>query len=605
MSTTDSNPYSIPKDGYVAFDAMSLRQLIVSRLNDQKVFTDQNFIGSNLASVIDIIAYSFHTLIFYLNKTSTETMFTESQLYENMNRIVKLLDYNPTGYQTSTLSFNASASNLNQGVYAIPRYTTVNMNGVPFAFNEDIAIVKSVTGITESLSEMSRLKLLYQGQYQEYPQYVATGEGNELVVINSADSLVDHFNIDVYVKSAKLGVWKQYTKTSNLYLEDGLAEKFEIRLNSNKRYEIKFGNDINGRRLKENDIVAVYFLVSNGTDGVVGEDFSTSELRAYNTPQYIEIQNDINNEQLTYLGTGDLTNITIKNAASSTLPKESETTEEIRQLAPAVYRSQYRLVTTGDYEVYVKANFANLIADVKAINNWSYASGYMKYFYDIGITSPYLTDRALFNQVLYADSCSFNNVYIIVVPRATANNNYNYLSPAQKELITSSIMSTKMATTETTFIDPIYKAVSFGVSAATGVIDAIDSDLCTLVVKKTPNIRVNDDMIVNEIVNIFAKYFNRVTTKLGQGINTRDISQSIHDIPGVESIKTMRTDTGDSIDDLSLAVWNPAYPENDITVTRNNVNLQYFEYPYFYDISNLHTKIKVVSTFGSYEPTEY
>lgn len=605
MSTTDSNPYSIPKDGYVAFDAMSLRQLIVSRLNDQKVFTDQNFIGSNLASVIDIIAYSFHTLIFYLNKTSTETMFTESQLYENMNRIVKLLDYNPTGYQTSTLSFNASASNLNQGVYAIPRYTTVNMNGVPFAFNEDIAIVKSVTGITESLSEMSRLKLLYQGQYQEYPQYVATGEGNELVVINSADSLVDHFNIDVYVKSAKLGVWKQYTKTSNLYLEDGLAEKFEIRLNSNKRYEIKFGNDINGRRLKENDIVAVYFLVSNGTDGVVGEDFSTSELRTYNTPQYIEIQNDINNEQLTYLGTGDLTNITIKNAASSTLPKESETTEEIRQLAPAVYRSQYRLVTTGDYEVYVKANFANLIADVKAINNWSYASGYMKYFYDIGITSPYLTDRALFNQVLYADSCSFNNVYIIVVPRATANNNYNYLSPAQKELITSSIMSTKMATTETTFIDPIYKAVSFGVSAATGVIDAIDSDLCTLVVKKTPNIRVNDDMIVNEIVNIFAKYFNRVTTKLGQGINTRDISQSIHDIPGVESIKTMRTDTRDSIDDLSLAVWNPAYPENDITVTRNNVSLQYFEYPYFYDISNLHTKIKVVSTFGSYEPTEY
>jgi hypothetical protein len=602
---TDSSVYSIPKDGYVAFDALSLRQLIVSRLNEQKVFTDQNFIGSNLASIIDIVAYSFHTLIYYLNKTSTESMFTESQLYENMNRIVKLLDYNPIGFQTSTLSISVSVSNLPQGIYAIPRYTTVNMNGIAYSFNEDISVVKTVSGVTEQLTELSRLKLLFQGQYQEYPQYVATGEGNEILIINTADSKVDHFNIDVYVKSIQTGLWKQYHKTTNLYLEDGSAEKFEIRYNSNKRYEIKFGNDINGKSLKEDDIVAVYYLVSNGDSGVVGEEFTTSELRRYNTPQYDSIISDVNNEKLTYLVSNQLPSFSIKNAASSTLPKEPETVDSIRQLAPAVYRSQYRLVTVNDYEVFVKANFTNLISDVKAVNNWSYASGYMKYFYDIGINAPYATDRALLNQVLYADSCNFNNVYLIIVPRATVNNNYNYLTPAQKELISSSMLSTKMATTETTFIDPVYKAVSFGVQTTSADITSVDGDVCKLVIRKSPNVRVNDDMIVNDIVEFIKSYFNRVDTRLGQTINLRDINQGIRDIPGVGAVKTVRDDTGESVDGVSFLIWNPSYPESDLHITRNDVAMQYFEYPYFYDLENLHTRIQVNSSFGSFEQVEY
>ena len=84
-NSTLTNNYDIPKDGYVAFDALSLRQLIINRLNEEGTFTDQNSIGSNLASIIDIVSYSYNTLIYYLNKTATESMFTEAQLLENIN----------------------------------------------------------------------------------------------------------------------------------------------------------------------------------------------------------------------------------------------------------------------------------------------------------------------------------------------------------------------------------------------------------------------------------------------------------------------------------------------------------------------------------------
>ena len=150
IQNNNSEQYTIQKGGYVTFDALSLRQLIISRLNQQGIFTDQNFLGSNLASIIDIISYSYNTLLYYLNKTATESMFTEAQLLENINRIVKIIDYSPVGAQTSTLTFNCSANTLTQGFYTIPRYSYLLINSIPYSFNEDIVFAKTQNTITES-----------------------------------------------------------------------------------------------------------------------------------------------------------------------------------------------------------------------------------------------------------------------------------------------------------------------------------------------------------------------------------------------------------------------------------------------------------------------
>ena len=85
-NTTDSLNLDIKKNEYVAFDAVSLRDFIRQRLTDSGLFTDQYFEGSNIAAINNIVAYSFHTLMYYLNQTSTESMFSESQIYENINR---------------------------------------------------------------------------------------------------------------------------------------------------------------------------------------------------------------------------------------------------------------------------------------------------------------------------------------------------------------------------------------------------------------------------------------------------------------------------------------------------------------------------------------
>ncbi len=72
----NNTDFTLQKNAYASFDALTLKQLIIDRLNEGGVYTDQVLEGSNISAIMDIIAYSYHTLLFYLNQTSSESLFT-------------------------------------------------------------------------------------------------------------------------------------------------------------------------------------------------------------------------------------------------------------------------------------------------------------------------------------------------------------------------------------------------------------------------------------------------------------------------------------------------------------------------------------------------
>ena len=609
MATNNFNNFDIPKEGYVAFDAMSLRQLILDRLNKQNVFTDQNFVGSNLASIIDIVAYSYNTLIYYLNRTASESMFTEAQIYENINRIVKILDYNPLGYQTSTLSISATVDTLAKDIYTIPRYSSVSVNGISFSFNEEITFIKSLSATSEVLDDVNTQKLMYQGNYREYNPYTATGENGEFVLLNvSTNTIIDHFNIDVYVKPINTGKWKQYSKTVSLYLENSSEEKYEIRLNSDKQYEITFGDDINGRKLQEGDQVAIYYLESSGESGVIGQNaFKKTALSAPSgLTNYSDIMADVlDNRYFNILNGNDISKIKISNITASTPTQSEETPDQIRKSAPSSFRSQYRLVNEEDYTSFIRTNFSNLIADVKVVNNWVYTTEYLQYYYNVGLTDPALHGRALFNQIQFADSCNFNNVYFIIVPKTTDNKTLSYLLPAQKELISTTVKDLKCLTTEVSYIDPIYKAIALGIYSVGKDFNVSDESNAKLFIKRKTSSRRDDKSIINDVVNILKTYFSKSNLSLGQIVDVKLLSQQIFEVDGVETFYTGRVDDDTLFEGLSLFVWNPDYPVADKMQTANNISLKSFEYPYLHDIDTLLSKISIynvksVKNFSGY-----
>jgi hypothetical protein len=594
-----SNEFPLPKNSYAAFDAISLRNLIIKRMDDQKLFTDQNYIGSNLASIIDIISYSYNTLIYYLNKTSTESTFTEAQLYENISRIVKLLDYKPIGYQTSTLTFNASAnSNFPAGVFTIPRYSYLTIGGVSFSFNEDITFKIPTANVITPLTELTNTKLLYQGVYRENPVHTAVGDINEVVPItitNASNALVDHFNIDVYVWEKDTEMWYQYSNVPNLYTEQAYSRSFEKRLSESQSYEITFGDGINGRQLAIGDKVAIYALQSSGSSGVVGPNsLQKNQPVVYSTNTFSKIWADVTSaEQYDVITSTQLKNISFTNDVGSTIPAEAESVDSIRNNAPTNFKSQYRLVTQSDYETFVKMNFANFITDAKVFTNWDYTGSYLKYFQDIEV-SPTEYRQILLNHTLYADSCNFNNLYICIIPKASQSSSLKYLLPAQKEVILSNINSLKTMSTEVIFVDPIYKHVSFCTPMEDGKLDVYDVAFTKLQVVKSSASRRSDSSILKEVEAKIKSFFEPTNAMIGESFDYNTLVTNLLSIEGVGKLRTKRTDTGDAYEGVSFYMWNPNYPSLDIERVVSSLQMKQFEVIAFDQLSQLHSKLEIV-----------
>jgi hypothetical protein len=593
--------FDLPTNSYAAFDAQSMRDLIIDRLNNNSnvSFTDQNFEGSNLNAIIDVIAYSFHTLMFYLNQTSSETMFTDAQLYENMNRIVKLIDYKPTGKQTAIAPMDIKASSgLGVGYYTIPRMSFVTANGKTYSTIKDISFRKTITGI-ETVTPITGA-LFYEGKYKEYPTVRSNGEEFQTVTLLPGENVnVDHFSIKVFVRETFQNEtkWFEYDRTASLFLSNPNSRTFECRLNPNKNYEIKFGNGINGKRLKLNDEIAIYYIASTGASGEISKNnFNSTTLNIFNTTKFDTIYSDTKDSSLTYLTVDQSVNVTLSNSEASTSFSEEETVEEIRNNAPKFFSSEYKLVTKPDYESFVNRNFRNIIYDVKVSNNSDYLNVFTKYLTDdLGLNSYSEFNNALYNQYEYSDSFNVNNIYYTIVPKFKKENSIvtrsNYISNALKQEIVNEVRKYKLLNAEISFVDPVYMATNFFTKNSSEPNKVEHTDNTRLYILRNSNTIINDNTIKNKVLTILKNYFDNA--KLGMLFDIQLLNKDITSIEGVESIYTFRTDTGQRTDGLNIGVYNPIYNGRDLKYYNSNFTFKYFQLPYVENYENLRGKIIV------------
>lgn len=596
---------------YAAFDALSLKTLMQDRLTVNGVFTDQIYEGSNFNNFLDVIAYSYNVLLYYLNQTGNEGLFSSSQIYENMNKIVKLINYKPHGPTTSVLTYNATANvNLPAGVYTIPRFSYFTINDTVYSYNKDLTFVKKESGAIENLSDLTDRSLLYQGEFVEYPLYVSTGEIFEEVSIVSVDGdgnneTIDHNNIYVFVRGSS-GKWKEFKRVDSLFLHTGIEEVFEVRYNENQRYSIKFGNNVNGKKLIAGNLVGIYYLRSDKSQGEIGPGtLDNNQLFFFNTERLNVILNDTRERDLNIISLEQVNNITFTNTTASVPFKELETVKEIRSNAPNFFKRQGRLVTVKDFESFLKENFSNLIADVKVVNNWDYAKGHLGYLYDLGLDNPLSQDsRILYSQVNFADSCNFNNVYIYVVPKSLVSNDFTFerafLNLGIKDYVLNYVNELKVSTVETVFIDPVYLSLDFGCASQNELFTGnLNLDLIKTskfyIVKSNAN-NIGDNELKEKVKSVILNNFKFDKTSLGMTLDIDSLASQLYDIDGVESFYTSRDNI--KIPGINLVAYNFAYSNagEDISIINQTTKLPFFKIPLWSDPADIINKIEIVSS---------
>ena len=594
--------YNLPQNAYVNFDALSLKAFMIQQLNDGGQFTDQNYEGSNISSLLDVLAYYTHVLMFYLNQTSSEAMFSQSTIYENMNKIVKLIGYKPTGKQTSLSPINCIASAaMPTGTYTIRKYSYFLVDNIQYTFIANLDFEKATTSI-EPIDSIASNGILYQGTVGEYPLYTAEGIDYETLpivvdnLVNTVDTrFISHGSISVYVYEVETNRWYEWTEVDSLFLSDSTSRVYDLRLNENGHYEVKFGNDIFGKRLNTDDEVAVFYILSDGDKGQISNNsINGNKLFTYNSSRFSQIYTDINTSINSQINDTTRSFLTFNNPNNSTLLHDAETVDEIRKNAPIFLSTQLRLVTELDYEKYIKKSIPNIISDVKVVDNKRFIDEYINYFYTICV-DPNKVNRVIINQANFADSCDFNNINVFCVPSLVITKDEQYpefVSNSFKTLIKNITSDKKMISNEVVPRDPIYVAMDFGFTNNIVTKDVYKNTKLTIVRQRNDN--TNKETIKNNVVNIILNYFNPLSMKLGQVIDMTNLTSQILNIPAIRSVRTSNSVEGISIDGVSFVVWNPMFEGVDESLIHQTTTLPFFKFPYIYRPSSLINRIEVV-----------
>lgn len=582
---------------YALFNATDIKQFIIDQLrnNPDNPFKDIDYLGSNINTFIDIIAVMLQQILFSYSVNSSETSFSTALLYENMSRIVSLLNYKSAGKQTSILPVRFTVkrtSTDSEERFSIPKFLTVNYNHQFSLLNEETIF------FPKGQSEIFFDTILHQGKISESQIFVANGDVFETFEIadnfirsEGSNFISDNF-FTVYVDEENNGNWVEYEECASLFLENSEAQKYERRFTEEFGYEFKFGNDIYGKKLKKNTRIIIYYLVSDGEPAQIGNDIlSSNKLTEYTTHNLSLIKAASNFNTNTKV---DLSKVVVKNTGPSTPISYPESVASIRKNAPRVFASQGRLFSLGDYEAFIKKFFDSYVKDTYFCKNEEYISDYLKYYYDIGMSAPQSDSRLNIAQVEFMTAVNFNNIYCFLVPAVNTIINGkipNYLNTSLKRQIIDKAIPQMGISHNLVILDPVYKAFTFG---SYGLDDSEFNEKQynnKLILVRNKNTKYSYSFIKKYCVDSLTTYFKSL--KLGSTINVSDITQIINSVPGVKSFY-IEDENGITDTSLNLFIWNPLYSNEDNTILSQPYTCKSFEYPYFYDLNNLNSKIEVI-----------
>ena len=318
----------------------TLREYLRSNSN----FTDYDFEGSNLSSILDVLAYNTYITSYNANMVAGEVFIDSATLRENVVALARNIGYIPRSRKAAraTISFFVDATNitpspvsitLKRGPVAASAGTFAGQSFI-FSILEDIT-VPVVEGIA-SFDDIS----VYEGVLLESNfTYSSTNPNQKFILPNAG---IDTDLISVRVKNNQFATSSvKYSLQDSLFNIDSLSKVYYIQEVEDERYELIFGDDIFGAALQEGNFITANYITSAG-DSANGVSQFTFAGRLTYTRNSVE-----------YTVTSGISLLTTGIPASG--GEEIEAVESIKKYAPRIYASQNRALTSNDYETIIPA----------------------------------------------------------------------------------------------------------------------------------------------------------------------------------------------------------------------------------------------------------
>jgi len=325
----------MPFTKYTNLDFDQIKTSIKDYLRANSTFTDFDFEGSNFSVLIDTLAYNTYITAFNSNMIVNESFLDSATLRENVVSLAGNIGYVPRSRTASVaqISFNVSTTvntptlTLKAGIVCVGN---ANDTTYTFAIPEDITA--NVVNETASFNNID----VYQGIFLT-KTFLYDGSLDQRFVLNN--SFIDTSTLRVYIGTESTrGI--EYFLSENIFDIDKNSRIFFLNEVQDEKYELRFGDGIIGKKLGENGdgtYITANYIITDGRDGNGASNFSFSGSLESAIGEVI-----------------DPGTVNITTNQSSINGSDIEPIDSIKYYAPRLYSSQYRAVTSRDYEAIIK-----------------------------------------------------------------------------------------------------------------------------------------------------------------------------------------------------------------------------------------------------------
>jgi hypothetical protein len=325
---------------FTNLDFDQIKTSIRDYLRSNSNFTDYDFEGSNLSIILDVLAYNTYISSYNANMVSNEVFIDSATLRENVVSIARSIGYTPRSRTASkaNVSFFVDTSTapspqkpltltLKKGIVST---TSGSFSGVSYVYSipDDITVP-----VINGIADFNNIDI-YEGTYINETYTVNSLDPNQKFILNNAN--IDSSLIRVEVRDGSLGPRKKYIQSNNILDINSESKIFFIQEIEDQRYEVLFGDGIFGKKLINENIVEISYIITNGesANGVSSFVFNGTIV-------------DNNNFDVT----SGISLISTNIAASG--GKEIESIDSIKKYATRIYAAQNRAVTSSDYEAII------------------------------------------------------------------------------------------------------------------------------------------------------------------------------------------------------------------------------------------------------------
>ena len=317
-------------------DFEDIKSALKDYLRATSDFTDYDFEGSALATLLDTLAYNTYYTAFNTNMVVNELFIDSATLRDNVVAIAKQLGYRPKSATSPVayISFTVTYSNPTTDTELLLR------KGTGFVANYDNTLYQYVVlnnakgQVSNDVATFTNVPV-YEGTLLTNTFTVNTALKNQKFVLDNSN--IDTNTIEVKVFPTGGSLSETYQVSDNILGIDGNSKVVFLDEIEDERYELILGDGVLGKKLENGTRVEVSYMKTNGSDSNGVKSFIFSGV--LENPNGVSPQN---------------TTTSITSVIPSAGGEEIEATSRIKFNAPKSYGAQNRAVTAQDYGAIVR-----------------------------------------------------------------------------------------------------------------------------------------------------------------------------------------------------------------------------------------------------------